>query len=66
VAASGAEEPFSVGSRLHEFEIAILDAIRAADRPVAAAPDSSHFDDEGVAFLVYRKTAVIDGGRPGI
>ena len=65
VAASGAEEPFSVGSGLHEFEVAILDAIRAADRTVGVALDSSHFDDEGVAFFVDRKTAVVDGGRPG-
>lgn len=65
VAAGGAEEPFSVGSGLHEFEITILGTIGAADGTAAIAADSSHFDDESVASFVDRKAAIVDSGRIG-
>ena len=65
VATGGTEEPFSVGSRPHEFEIALLDTIGAADGTVVIALDSSHFDDEGVTFFVHREATVVDGGSLG-
>jgi hypothetical protein len=65
VATSGTEEPFSVGSGLHELEIAVLDAIGTTDGAAAIALDSFHFDNEGVTFFVNGKTTVVDGGRLG-
>jgi hypothetical protein len=65
VATGGTEEPFSVSSGLHEFEITILDAVGAADSTVTIAPDSSHFEDESVAVFVDGKAAVVDCGRLG-
>ena len=63
VAAGGAEEPFSVGSGLHEFEITILGTIGAADGAATIAANSSHFENESVAFFVDRKASIVDGGR---
>jgi hypothetical protein len=65
VATGGTEEPFSVGSGLHEFKIPILDTIGAADGTVVIALDSSHFDDEGVTFFMDGKATVVDGGGLG-
>jgi hypothetical protein len=65
VATGGTEEPFSVGSGLHELEITILDAVGAANGAAAIALDSFHFDDKGVTFFVDGKAPVVDGGRLG-
>jgi hypothetical protein len=65
VATGGTEEPFSVGSGLHELEIALLDAIGTTDGAAAIALDSFHFDNEGVTFFVNGKATVVDGGRLG-
>jgi hypothetical protein len=59
VAATGAKKPFSVGPCVHEFEVAVLDAIGATDRMVAVALNSSGFADEGKTFLVHREAGIV-------
>jgi hypothetical protein len=59
VTAGGAKEPFSIGSWVHEFEIAILDTIGAADSLGANTLESLRFENEGITFFVHGTAAAV-------
>ena len=65
VAAGGTKEPFAVGSRVHEFELFILDAIGAADGRRAIALDSLYSCDQRVALFMYGKAMAIGSSGGG-
>jgi hypothetical protein len=62
MAAGGAEEPFPIGSCVHEFEIAILNAIGAAYDLGAVSLESLCFENEGITFFVHGKATMVRGG----
>ena len=61
VAAGGAEKPFSVGSGVHEFEIAILNTIGATDSLGANSLESFCSQNEGITFFVHGTGTVVRG-----